>query len=132
MKTKSPAANNGDVNPKIGVVSIQVAIPALLVLIEDIPTPFELLIATNLCGSDSNPNNGPNSSTSDIDPLGALATSEVASTISPLVSFQRIKSGSLRYLAPPYTISIFSIVSKSSKVKIGGTNASGLSVLSDG
>ena len=131
MKTKSPVSNGGILNPKRGVESVHVAIPRALVVIELIPTPLELLIATILCGSESNPNNGPSCSTLETAPFGALATKDVESYTDCFVSFHKIKSGSLKYLAPPYSISILSIVSRLSTLTIGGTKASGLKVLSE-
>ena len=128
----SPAANNAVENPRIGVVSVQVAIPKGLVVIETIPTPLELLIATTLCGSESNPERGASCSISAIAPFGACAIRDEVSTTLFVVSFQRIKSGSLRYLLPANLISNSLIVSKLSILTSGGTTASGLSVLSDG
>ena len=131
-KTVSPAANNVVVNPRIGVVSVQVAIPKGLVVIETIPTPFELLTEIILCGSESKPNSGTSCSISEIAPFGALATKDVESTSVFVVSFQTIRSGSVRYLAPGFTTSKPVIVSRLSILTIGGTIASGLKVLSEG
>ena len=128
--TLSLTANGAWLYPRIGVLRTQVAIPVGPLTIETIPTPFELLIVMILCGSDSNPNIGASCSISAIDPFGAFATRVVVSTTCLVVSFQRITSGSERYFAPANSISISWIVSKLSTVTIGGTNASGLRVLS--
>ena len=131
-KISSPSANNGVVNPKIGVDSVQVATPAVPVIIELIPTPFELLIASILCRSDFNPYIGAICNTSEIAPLGVIATSEDLSIISFVSSFNNMRSGAVKYLDPPETISILSIVSELSRPIIGETKASGANVLSDG
>ena len=111
---------------------MQVAIPKLLVVIETIPTPLELLIEIILCGSESSPNKGANCSISEIEPLGAWPIKDVVSTISFVVSFQTIRSGSVRYLLPGLITLNPVIVSRLSILTIGGTIASGLKVLSDG
>ena len=54
-KISSPSANNGAVNPKIGVDRVQVATPLVPVIRELMPTPLELLIVSILCGSDFSP-----------------------------------------------------------------------------
>ena len=129
--TSSPGANSAVENPRNGVVRVQVAIPCTPLCIELIPTPFELLIEISLCGSDWIPNSGPSCSTSAIAPFGALAMNVVVSITCLVVSLNRIRPGSLRYLEPPDSISILLIVSRLSISTIGGTSASGLRVLSE-
>ena len=73
-------------NPLIGVLIVQVAIPDALVRIELIPTPFELLIAITLCGSDSIPKIGAICSIPETASLGTSAINDVESTITFFVS----------------------------------------------
>jgi hypothetical protein len=103
----------------MGVDIVQVAIPELSVIIELIPTPFELLIAIILCGSVFKPYIGAIWFTSAIDPLGVTATREELSTTVLVVSLKSNKSGAFKYLVPPETISISPIVSELSRFTIG-------------
>ena len=109
---------------------VQVATPELLVVIELIPTPLELFIATILCGADWRPNIGPSCFTSDIAPLGVIAIKEVESTIKLLIVFCNRISGAFKYLRPPDLIINLSITSELSIPTRVGSAISGLRVLS--
>ena len=60
-----------------------------------IPTPFELLIEMILWFTESNPVIGANTSTLEIDWLGAVGISDASSTTSPVVGFNTIKFGAV-------------------------------------
>ena len=65
MKISSPTAKGCESNPFIGVSRKQVTTPELLIITELIPTPFELFIEITLCTTESNPDIGDNTLTSD-------------------------------------------------------------------
>ena len=100
-------------------------------VIVEMPTPFELSTKTSLCGSDCNPNRGANCWISAIAPLGVFAIRDSVSIISFVVSLIKRTFGSLRYLDPAEIMSKSLTVSRLSTLTTGGTNAWGLSVLSD-
>ena len=69
--------------------------------------------------------------TSDIVWYGTSANNEVSSIISSFSGSYTIISGALRYSLPPSVTVTETILSKSSILTTGETNASGLNVLSD-
>ena len=117
--------------PLSGVSKKQVTNPEVLLSIERIPTPLELLIAIIEWFVDSNPWIGTNISTSEIVWFGTLAINDDWSTILLSTELKSTKSGGLVYSFPPLITSTDSIISRLSIFTVGEINASGLKVLSE-
>ena len=95
-KILSPILNGSSANPLVGVSKKQVIIPALgntAWSIEFIPTPLELLIATILCWTESNPVIGEIIFTSDIVWFGSIGCRDELSTIIFLTGLNTSKFG---------------------------------------
>ena len=127
----SPVANGAVKYPLSGVSKKQVTNPELLVCIERIPTPLELLIDIILWVLESNPWIGTNNSTSATVWFGTLAIKEELSITILSIELKSTKSGGLIYSFPPLTTLTDSITSRLSIFKVGEINASGLKVLSE-
>ena len=89
-------ANGCVSNPLIGVSRKHVTTPDKLVSIELIPTPFELLMATILCTTESRPVTGDKTSTLEIVWFGVSGCNETSSTIVLVTGLNTIKLGAFK------------------------------------
>ena len=90
-----------------------------------------MFIEITLCTTESNPDIGDNTLTSDTFWPGAIACSEMSSTIVFETGLNKIKLGAFVYSDPPLNTSTDSITSRLSILTTEGINASGLRVLSE-
>ena len=102
----------------------------MLVCIELIPTPLELLIETKRCCVESNPFNGATTSTSIIVWFLNTGLNETLSTTVLVSGLKSNRLGADVKSDPPFIILTLSTTSRLSILTTEGIKASGLSVLS--